>query len=559
MREMPSPAIIPGRVPAFRLTLLMCWVPLALWLGLEFLLFDQVGAKHYTPFFPRWNDQIQYLSQSYTGYEFMRLHGFWAGLWQTLVDPSAQGTLHDFFAVLVFSVAGPSRSAVLSLNLFAFLVWQLALFLAVGRATGSRMLAWAALALPLCLSGPWSDAPGSAIDFRLDHMAMCGFGASLACAWLTDGFRSSRWSAVFGVATAVTSLIRFVTGPYFVLVFAGLLAGTLCSKERGRRTANLALAAGITAVIAMPLFWLNRKYIWSYYWYERYVGPESAIRDPHFSLLQSLEFVWSNTATQHLGAVFGWVAAGGTLILGGGWIFSRRKLPSPGPAHPDWWISSACFLLAPTVVLVLHLQKSPVVLGVLAPGVIGLVLSLWAELHRRLASAWPAAVIAGGAVLAGGVFFAGRQIASPHDAAFVADARKVNSLADYIYAHARIAGLSQPRVAVDYVTECLDGQELRIMCYERHRVWVPFEMMLPISIAESSKTDIMERLSQSDFVFLTEDGPDDVWPFDRQLHALRPETRAWCEAHLRFVERFTIFGRRMAFYQRREIPFAIPP
>ncbi len=87
------------------------WMLLALF-GAEFALFDQVGARHHSWIYPRWNDQVQYLTECYTGWEFMQAHGFWRGVWQTLINPSAQGTLHDFAGVLAFTVAGgPSRSA----------------------------------------------------------------------------------------------------------------------------------------------------------------------------------------------------------------------------------------------------------------------------------------------------------------------------------------------------------------------------------------------------------------------------------------------------------------
>src|SRR5947207_1369347 len=82
------------------------WLAFAACLGGEFVFFDQVGAKHHTWIYPRWNDQIQYLTECYTGFEFARLHGFWRGLWATLINPSAQGTLHDFYALIAFTLAG---------------------------------------------------------------------------------------------------------------------------------------------------------------------------------------------------------------------------------------------------------------------------------------------------------------------------------------------------------------------------------------------------------------------------------------------------------------------
>jgi hypothetical protein len=84
---------------------------------------------------------------------------------------------------------------------------------------------------------------------------------------------------------------------------------------------------------------------------------------------------------------------------------------------------------------------------------------------------------------------------------------------------------------------------------------LPFTMTLPMGSAEPLEAQVMEGLAQSDFVLLTEEGPAAPHPFDRKLEAMRPQLRQWSEANLRPAERFTIFGRRLRLYQRREIPF----
>jgi len=100
------------------------------------------------------------------------------------------------------------------------------------------------------------------------------------------------------------------------------------------------------------------------------------------------------------------------------------------------------------------------------------------------------------------------------------------------------------------VTDCLDGQVLRVICYERKHVWVPFIMTLPTGITEAPESLLMERLANSDFIFLTEAGPSPGWPDDRQMRALLPRTQAWCAANLQRVERFSIFGKQMVLYRR---------
>src|SRR5688572_11649450 len=226
-----------SRVPAL-LRSPALWVLVVIF-GLEFFLFDQYGARRHIAVYPRWHDQVQYLSESYTGYEFVRSRGVLAGLLNALTNSSAQGTLHDFFAIVVFLFAGPSRSAALSVNLLALIAWQIAIYLAVSRSTGSRPLALASMMLPLGLTGPWENIPGSAYDFRLDHMAMCGLGVSAAAGVLTNGFQSRRASGWFGIAVGLTILTRFITGTYFGLIFLGLAAWIYCGADRKNRWFNL--------------------------------------------------------------------------------------------------------------------------------------------------------------------------------------------------------------------------------------------------------------------------------------------------------------------------------
>ena len=69
------------------------------------------GAYWHTGIYPRWNDQIQYLTEAYTGYEYLLAHGFWAGCGTCSPAPAAQGTLGDCYALLLFRLVGPRAAA----------------------------------------------------------------------------------------------------------------------------------------------------------------------------------------------------------------------------------------------------------------------------------------------------------------------------------------------------------------------------------------------------------------------------------------------------------------
>lgn len=523
------------------------WLLLATFV-LEFLLFDRFGARWHTQVYPRWNDQVQYLTESYTAFEYAREHGLAAGLWQALTNRSAQGTLHDFLALVAFQPGGPSRSAALALNMLALIGWQAVLYAAVLHAGRRPALALAAAMLPLALLGPWQNIPGSAYDFRLDHLAMCALGVTAGAAWLSDGFRSRHASTFFGVAAGLTLLTRFLTGTYFVLVFTILGVSLLSGTDRKRRAANFAHAAFLTFLIAAPIFWLNRETVLDYYWIGHYVGPESAIRNQHMGLGRSVAFVWGELGKRHVGVFFVGLVAAATAVL----TFSRRgdrpPLENPG------WLTGACFLFSPALILTLHQQKSEVVVSALVPGLIVLIASVWLAVSRRTVNG-AIQGIAAVVTLAVLAFFVRLQLSPAYSPAHLTQTRLVSALADEIYTRSRAAKLSDVRVSVDYITDSLDAQVLRVICYERHRQMLAFDMRLPTGIAEPADALVMSRLAESDFVFLTEDAQTGPYPYDRKLAAMRPALRAWCDAHLRVANQFTLFGRRMILYQRHEIPF----
>ena len=103
------------------------WLAATVLMLAEFLVFDRMTSRHHASIYPRWSDQIQYLTEAYMGYDELQAHGWWAGLRSSYTNPAAQGTLHDIVAVPLFGMTGPSRRVALDLNMLAFLAWLLAL------------------------------------------------------------------------------------------------------------------------------------------------------------------------------------------------------------------------------------------------------------------------------------------------------------------------------------------------------------------------------------------------------------------------------------------------
>jgi hypothetical protein len=538
----------------------------AIFLGLclaEFLYFDARTSKHYTWIYPRWNDQIQYLTEVYTGYADARQEGWGHGLWRSLTMPAAQGALDRPLVLLLFRAAGPSRSAALALNMLAWLALQAAFFWGALRLLNSRALAWISLGLLLCWRSPLADSPGSATDFRLDFLAACAFGITFVAAAGTDRFRKTGASALFGLSVAATLAIRFLTGAYFVLIFAGLLLWILTLPGRGRRLRNLAVAAAVAAAVAGPFFWANLTAVWNYYYVLHFTGPVSVLRDSHLGIGPSLQYLFGELFREHLGSVFLGCAGGTLAVLAAAQLICPRTPPA-APDHPTlagWLVPAAGFTAAPILILTLHNEKSSAVLGIIVPGVTALLIGAAAWLGRAPLSRlgiWLRRTAVALAVTAGLAHFVGCQWADPHSADFNAGARRVNEVADLIFRLSRDSGLKSPRIAVDQITDCLDGQILRVICYERHRQWVPFRMTLPTGYFTEREDVLMDRLAQSDFVLLpNDDSAGQGYPYDEEMRALRPKTQAWCRAHLRALGDFPLFGRTWTLYGKPEL--APPP
>lgn len=534
------------------------WLAAALLMLAEFVLFDRMTAWQHAWIHPRWNDQVQYLTESYNAYETLRTQGWWAGLLQAWTNPAPQGTLHDIAAVFVFGLFGPSRLAALDLNFAAFLLWQAATLFAIHRLTRSAALGWLGFGLLLCLAGPWAAGPGSAIDFRLDHAAMCLWGVTACTALLTRGFRDLGWSLAFGGLAGLTIIERFLTGAYFAPLFLAFAVWIFCGGEKSRRLRNLAGAGAIAFALAAPFFWTSRASIYAYYWGGHLASAESDARAPHLAAWDSLAYVFGGLGRQQLGAFFGLVALGVSfvpLLVESFW--DRRRSIRP-KSDRDWLFTAlACFIL-PAALLCLHRQKSIYVLGVLAPGLVLLLLWLWHRLFADLPlfARRPGppllAAIAAVAVGAGLGFFTVRQVTPAHSESFITDTRKVRALTEQIYQTVKRNNLRKPQLGMDRVNDAIAGVMFRITCYEKHHEWIAFGDRLPTGVLAVDDEVIFSRLAACDFMFLTDElaGPGN-WPYDQQMKRLYPQLKAWCEEHMERLDSFPLGFGQMSLYQRR--------
>lgn len=532
-------------------------VALVLVLAAEFFFGDGIIARHQAWLYPRWFDQVQYLSEAYRGYEEMQVAGWAAGVRETLTNISPQGTLHDFWALPVFLIAGgPSREAALAINLLALLLLQAVTFLTVRRLSGSWPAAWIALGLMAALRCAWAGGSGSIVDFRLDWMAACAYGVALSAAIAGDGFRSLRGAAVFGGAVALVLLTRHLTAVYFVAVYALFFGGLLLQSDRWARIGRLLLSGLVALAIAGPSFWHNRQAIYGYYWGGHIEGPERALRDSHLGPVASMKWL----GAELLFGQVGWMAlvligAVASALLVARHFFRAPPVESAARSgQRDAWIATGIFLVAPAAVLSAHALKAAQPVSILAPPAVWLGILAGVALGRgvRLRASVPVAALAVATALATAAV--GLVRSGPSRAEELA-AEKINALADYVYDRAEECGLEEPRLAVTWILDGLNGPTFRVLGYERHRRWLQIDETLPTGLFETTPETVMAQLAQSDFVCLLAGDRAEAtpWPFNRQMVAMQPVLRQWCDANLRRVGELEADGMPLLVYERRSL------
>jgi hypothetical protein len=536
-----------GRRPAF----IQAFALLAAFCA-EGALFWVSTSRHYSWVFPRWSDQVQYLREAYQSYDGMVAGGFVKGAEGALALESPQGSLHGFLGMIAFAIGGPNRTAALAVNMAAFLCLQGATFVGVRRVSGSYSFAWAAVGLLAALRSPWSDNPGSAIDFRLDWMAACAFGVALAATVIANEFRSVRWAVILGLAVGVALLVRHLTAAYFGLTYAIILVWLLCRPDRLRRSGLLALSAACAVAVSAWAFWRSRKSIYSYYWVGHVVGRESAVRDSHMSPLTYSRWLFSEVLFQQLGAAALLAAGAAAALLVAGMLAERRNAPPPAPTCAgNAWPVVLAFLAAPAVALLVDPAKAPQALNILVPAVIWVIVLAWVQLGRRAAGS-AVALICGFAGLAGAALFCGAELANPFTPGIETEYRDINALGDFLYFRSQESGLSRPNLAVTRVFGGMHAATFEVLGRERHHVPLDFVGLLPTGILPYGPREVMSRLAGSDFVCLVTRAPASC-PFDIEMQSMLPEMRKWCDENLRHDGDLDAAEFAASIYERRSL------
>lgn len=518
------------------------------------------------PYYPSSLDQVQYLTESYAGFDLLRARGVVAGTIEILTQPRAQGMLAEFVSAYVFLLTGPARLPALDLNI----AWSVAYLgltaILVRRALG---LAPAIAATGLMLA-PRSTPGllGGVFDFRLDLQGMCMWGILLAFVLL----ELPRMRARRGSGPAVTlcvvlvsvalCLTRFIATTYLVLWLIAILSLS-CITDLGLRAQHLVIvrrtlltSLGAVVFAAGGFALLNWPLIREYYIGGHVFSDEKAFRALEVgvtSLASSLIFYPFSAARDQAGPPF--IAVSGVLLGVAAWAaFARRQgardlVDRIRPLLPTWTLVTLLLsVIAPYVVLTSDEAKSTVVANAFLPpavlGVTWLFAAGLAATRRCALTVWRLGVGAGAAALTLGfgaqwltlqttVYDQQRRGEAAAASQFMLD------VGDYVRSvdggHATWASDAHVDFAPNLVT--------RVYYYEQRHVWLDLPSRLgdgPLT-QTLSEDQVLHQAGGSDILLLTV-GYDTGYPYDESISQAKSALFELARQRYSLLDQFRIHG-----------------
>jgi hypothetical protein len=546
---------------------------LVLLLGLEGALLHLVAAVGVAPYYPRWFDQVQYLTESYRAYDALRERGIVEGMVNSLAEPRVQGWLLQLEAALVFLVTGPARLPALDLNIVHFLA-----FLAISAEIARRALgAWCAITLlSLVLSARGvTNLIGAVWDFRLDFAAMCLWGA-LVTVLAFQGPVLAKWKwtvavIVLGEMLICTRTIAFVyvVGTVAALVVCAPYAlGSAGRTDAGVIRRRLSLAIACWAATEAGFVVHNLDLIVGYYIGGHVLGGENQVRAAEAGVTDvasSLGFYARSLVWDQLGpvslAVF-LMVAGALAVLA---VTNPRQHVGPQNRRP---LGSRADLRWPSFVLGISLgvpyaaftldpSKSGVVAGILLPPfLLALTLGL-AVLERRSGvsrSATPrgmltiasCALVLASAAQASGIVRRSSDLLHPTDVALAS--QFIQDLAEASGAEGGRHVVWESDAHMDFAPSLV----VRVYYYELHRQWLDVAGGLgdgPLA-STLSAAQAREQAAASQVLILSRrtTAPRPIFPYDLSIEAVEPVLVDLANQQYELRAHSEFFGRNVYGY-----------
>lgn len=530
----------------------------------EIVLLHSVAAVGVAPYYPRADDQVEYLTEAYLALQAIKDDGVLSGLAHTLVEPRVQGWLVQLQAGVIFLFTGAHRLAALDLNI-AYLVTLLAVVGTWVRRAWGIGSAFTFLAVVVGAETV-TRSTGGVFDFRLDFALMCAWGLWLGFLATRDLSRGEHGSLVVGL-TVLSLLVITVRTIAFVYVAATSIILAVAQRERSAVSRSLLASLAISTVVEGLFVVQNWRLVREYYVGGHLLSVEKDIRSDTIGvsdLASALAFYPRSLLTDHLGLA-STVMIIAVIVLSAGIL--AVLLPDRSDTRPrdtnsyrNWpLIVLGGGVLVPALALSLDPAKSDVVGGVLAPPVALLTAYVLATVQRALSTSKirPAAVGVGVACLV--LAFASQvrglraretEFSAQGDSARAS--RFILALADDIHARAARPAIWSMDAHLDFASVAAT----RVYYFEQRGVWL--DLVAGIGEANIASTlsidDVRAQASASDALILTErtTAPRPIYPYDASLEATHDALFDIAARNFVLVAGDHFLGRNVFGFARRE-------
>lgn len=517
------------------------------------LLFFGYYEREIAAFPPESYDQTAYLFQAYQLEDGILKNGL-IEIWRYLRDSAEpQGLLFPVEGSVLSLLFGGGRFGALLLNLFVFIGLEIALYQTVRWVTGERGLGVATAALFASGAVLWMD-PGGPFDFRMDFFA-CAFYGIWVCAVLRSNvFADRRWTLL-----ATTVALFLILNRYIAMVYIGLPMAVLFSiflfayfvhrdLENRHRAFNLLLSGSLIVAIMVPIFTWHWQAVWSYYGVGHITGREKYIRAAELGihdLMGHLRWYVRNVSKDMLGKSY---LISGCLLVAGAAISSRvaksNRDASATISRGIEFLLVVCLTLY--VVLTAAISKSPVVGSIFVVPLTLLVVLLTARFVGSKLLLGPTAVVVLAAATANVL-----HATAPTAMRYGPREERVqwSELATFMQTDASSRGFVQPKLFVDTISGRLLGAAFTDYWYEKTGVRSIFVQAVPPGIEAVPGDWILTQLKDSDYVILTGNSTESVYPFIGSIAPLRPQIREWATANMDHVRTFPFSGFKVDVFR----------
>lgn len=517
------------------------------------LLFFGYYEREIAAFPPENYDQAVYLFQAYQLEDSILKNGL-IEIWRYLRDSAEpQGLLFPVEGSVLSLLFGGGRFGALLVNLFAFIGLEIALYQTVRWVTGERGLGVATAALFASGAVLWMD-PGGPFDFRMDFFA-CAFYGIWVCAVLRSSvFADRRWTLLATIVALFLILNRYIAMVYVGLPMAVLFSIFLFAYfvrrdlENRHRVLNLLFSGILIVAIMVPIFIWHWQAVWSYYGVGHITSREKYVRAAELGihdLMGHLRWYVRNVSKEMLGKSYLITVC---LLVAGAAISSR--VSKSNKDAPKIVLRGIEFLLVVCltlyVVLTAAISKSPVVGSIFVVPLTLLAVLLTARFVGTKLLLGPTAIVVLAAVTAN-VLHAMATTATRYGPR--EERVQWSDLVTIMQADASSRGFVQPRLFVDTISGRLWGPAFADYWYEKTGILSRFVQVVPPGIEAVPGDWILTQLKDSDYVILTGNSIESVYPFIGSIAPLRPEIREWATANMDHVRTFPFNGFKVDVFR----------